>query len=567
MKNAYNTEALNRVAAQDRLDRMIVLVSPGVWLSLLGAFLIFLVVTVWAFKGSLPTSVDTKGMYTNSSGVDHLYAQSEGFVTEVCIVEGDEVEEGQLIATLGTEDDIFKIKQMDSRIQYVENMTFDSELDEVTSDTEKMAQIKLDAKTASNTAKKTGANLELKKEQLEEAEALVKEKEDLMLQYKEKYYSTLNITDQKEQLAYTEANDDYDKHFSLYESYKTTYISAQEAYYTKKNDFDAKYALYDDSEATDAQRTEYNAALADLESAESQAADAKYFMETEEEKLNTANTTLEEARKAYLEALNSTSGTAADNTIASTEYSEALQAYSTAKANYTTLKNEIDNLEMQEVLDEGDAEVSIESYEQQFDNEKSIVLHDLEAQRDSLLNSADKKEIRATGKGKVYDLFVSVGTAVAQGSEVAQLLNSEEASETVICYVKISDAKKIEEGMEAHVFPSTIDKEEYGHIIGKVTSVKNHVASNFDMKTQLGEESLIEEFSKEGAVQEVQVTLELDPTTESGYKWSSNKGADVKLSAGTLVSVTVVTENKEPVDVVIPYIKHKLQFTGDEDDE
>lgn len=569
MKGIYNKEALNRIAAQDRLDRMIVLVTPGAWVSIIGAFVIVVALITWGFLGSLPASVESSGMYINADGMGHLYSQSQGFITDVMINEGDYVEEGQLIAKLGTEDDVFKIRQMDNRIQYVENMTFDSELDEVTPDTEKMAQIKLSAKTADTNARKTNANLEFKKEQLADAKTLVEEKEEIMLEHKEKFFASLNITDQKEQLAYQEANADYDKHYSLYEQYKTTYITAYETFLTRKADFDGKFGHFDISKATDEQLDAYEEAYANVMSAQTQAQDAKYFLDQEEKLVKEYNTNLDEARKKYLEYLNDVSGTAATNTIESTEYTEALQEYNTAKAAYKQLSDEINQLELQAVLDEGSAELDYESYEAQFDNEKSLTLHGLNAQRDELFNNMEKSEIVSTTSGIVYDILINVGSAVATGTEIAQVMHGgiENDTDIVVCYVKLSDAKKIKPGMEVHVSPSIADESEYGHILGTVEEVSNHVASNFDMLEQLGEQMLVNEFTSLGAVHEVRVRLEDDGSSESGYRWSSAKGSSVVMSTGTYVTSTIITENKRPVDVVIPYIKHKLEFKDDDHDK
>ena len=63
MRGAYNKEALNRIAAQDKLDKMIVLVSPVAWISIIGAFLIILGLLLWGFFGKLPSTVETSGIY------------------------------------------------------------------------------------------------------------------------------------------------------------------------------------------------------------------------------------------------------------------------------------------------------------------------------------------------------------------------------------------------------------------------------------------------------------------------------------------------------------------------
>ena len=160
------------------------------------------------------------------------------------------------------------------------------------------------------------------------------------------------------------------------------------------------------------------------------------------------------------------SATTAQNTIASTEYSEVLQDYYNAKAAYKSLKDEIDELELKSVLAEGEGELDAENYEQQFNNEKSAVLIDLKAQREALLNKAAKGEIKSTVDGKVYDVAISEGQAISEGGRVASLLSGDLGNDQAICYVKLADAFKLQPGMKAYIYPSTVDKQEYGHIEG-----------------------------------------------------------------------------------------------------
>lgn len=566
MKGAYNKEALNRVAAQDKLDRMIILVSPAAWISIIGAFAIILGLLIWGNFGSLPTKVDTNGIYLNAEGAGYIYSQTEGFVVSVNINDEDFVHVGDVVATIGDEEDIFKIKQLDTRIQYVENMTFDSEMDVVTTDTENMAQIKLSAQNADKDAVSAKAELELKKEKLPEAKAVAEEKEAQMLEYKQQFFATLSITDQEPQLKYNEANTDYETYYSRYESAKNNYISLQEAYYSAKEAFDARYYNFDALEHTEEERNAYDAGLADLEAKEAAANDARVFMEREEENVRSANTSLDAARKSYLEYVNGLSATTAQNTIASTEYSEVLQDYYNAKAAYKSLKDEIDELELKSVLAEGEGELDAENYEQQFNNEKSAVLIDLKAQREALLNKAAKGEIKSTVDGKVYDIAISEGQAISEGGRVASLLSGDLSNDQAICYVKLADAFKLQPGMKAYVYPSTVDKQEYGHIEGVVDTISSHVASEEDLKMQIASDEVIRDIEKEGSVVEVRCRLERDPMTASGYTWSTKKGKDIKLSTGTLVSATIITENKKPIELLIPYLKNKLDFVEEEDE-
>jgi HlyD family secretion protein len=56
---------------------------------------------------------------------------------------------------------------------------------------------------------------------------------------------------------------------------------------------------------------------------------------------------------------------------------------------------------------------------------------------------------------------------------------------------------------------------------------------------------------------QIQVEAELQPdnSTFSGYKWSSSKGVDMKISSGTTTSVRVTTEERSPISFIFPFLK------------
>lgn len=567
MNRIYNKEAINRIASEDRLDRMIVLATPTVWISIIGAFLIIGGLTIWGFAGKLPTSVDAKGIFMSSNGTYDIPSKYDGYVLSVAAREGERVKEGQLIATLGTEDEIFELKQLDTRIQYVEAITFESEYDVITTDSEEMAQYKLQARDADKELESKKAELLLKQEKLAGVGTEVKNKEAQMLKYKEQYYATLNVSDEEMQLRYTEANNDYDTHFNQYEQAKNSYINAKEAYYSTKAEFDAKYAEYDPTSHTEEENSPYYAAMANVENAMSKAADYESLMKDEEDRLNSANDSLESARKDYLEFLNAQSGIQASNTVASTEYAEVLTDYNAAKNRYKSLSDEIDELQLQVLISEGESKGDTEKYRTQFNNMKSAKLIDLNAQRDSILNRADKGEIRATMDGVIYDNDLYTGMHVTAGNRAVVLLAGKQEDHEVISYIVLEDVKKIRKGMQIYAYPSTVKKEEYGHITGRVIDVHSSVESAESMEQQLGSDALVTDFSKNGPVVMVKCSLDPDEGTASGFKWSSDRGRAIPLDSGTIVNITVITENKRPLDMLIPYLREKLDFEIKTDEE
>ena len=135
----------------------------------------------------------------------------------------------------------------------------------------------------------------------------------------------------------------------------------------------------------------------------------------------------------------------------------------------------------------------------------------------------------------------------------------------MICYVPLKKVMNLSEGMEAHIFPSTINKHEYGYIMGTIRSIDPYVETPLEIKEQLDNETLAEQFSKQGAVVAVYCSLQQDASTVSGYQWSSEKGKTIGIVSGTYVDVTFITGEKRPIDVFIPYIKEKLEFRTDND--
>ncbi len=128
----------------------------------------------------------------------------------------------------------------------------------------------------------------------------------------------------------------------------------------------------------------------------------------------------------------------------------------------------------------------------------------------------------------------------------------------VVCYASATDGRKIKEGMKVQVYPTTVNRQEYGHMSATVESVDTYFTSTERMEQMLGNDVLVQSFLTDGPVIEVICRLEEDDSTISGYAWSSDKGQNVELEPGTLVESSVVIEEKAPITLVLPMLKDKL---------
>lgn len=193
--------------------------------------------------------------------------------------------------------------------------------------------------------------------------------------------------------------------------------------------------------------------------------------------------------------------------------------------------------------------------ESDFNIQKEALLYELNAGRQDIAGSADKKEIYASCSGDVREVWISQGQTLTKGTKILNIAQDNSDSALVICYVPLAEAKKIKEGMSVQIYPTTVNKQECGHIKATVEYVGSYASTITDMDRHLGNESLEQAFSDLGPVVEVQCELETDPATVSGYRWSSEKGKEITLEPGTLVTATVVTDKKRPIDLLLPYLE------------
>jgi HlyD family secretion protein len=159
--------------------------------------------------------------------------------------------------------------------------------------------------------------------------------------------------------------------------------------------------------------------------------------------------------------------------------------------------------------------------------------------------------------GRVLEILTSRGDVVSPGTPV---LSVEVVSEDLmaVLFVPASSGKRVQLGMTTQVSPSTVKREEYGAILGRVTWVADFPSTSRGMIRLLGNEALVNKLMAEGPPIQVNVALERDPSTPTGFRWSSSRGPSVKISSGTLADGSVIVREDRPIRLVIPTLREKL---------
>ena len=125
-------------------------------------------------------------------------------------------------------------------------------------------------------------------------------------------------------------------------------------------------------------------------------------------------------------------------------------------------------------------------------------------------------------------------------------------------YVSSADGKRIRKDMIAEIVPATVKREEFGFISGRVLSVAEMPATQEGMQRRLKNQKLVQSLSSAGAPFELIVSLDEDPSTHSGFRWSSSRGPDESLSAGGLCAAEVVTREETVFKLLVPALRRFL---------
>ena len=176
--------------------------------------------------------------------------------------------------------------------------------------------------------------------------------------------------------------------------------------------------------------------------------------------------------------------------------------------------------------------------------------------------SLDEFQVRDYGRilsqytGRVSEVMAATGDVMPAGGRLLTLeVDTSDAGLMSISYFPVGDGKKIQPGMRIQVTPDTVERERFGGILGTVTSVSPIPVTREGASSTIGNADIVQSLMPAGGFIEVRARLETDPSTFSGYKWSSSRGPDLKITSGLTHSTRVTVEDRAPVSYFLPVLR------------
>ena len=207
-------------------------------------------------------------------------------------------------------------------------------------------------------------------------------------------------------------------------------------------------------------------------------------------------------------------------------------------------------------LDSQEYQTENESLEANLEHQNRIT--DLQRQLEALEREfATQATVVSPYAGQVLEVKVSPGSFVQVGTDIISLQPDVENLETLV-YVPSVKAKDVRPGMAVEISPTTVKREEFGFIRGRVVFVADYPATEAALMRIFENEPLVRALTAGGPATEIRAEMDPDPSTPSGFRWSSPQGAPLRLSAGTICAGEIVVRTQRPISMVFPFIKEQL---------
>ncbi len=190
----------------------------------------------------------------------------------------------------------------------------------------------------------------------------------------------------------------------------------------------------------------------------------------------------------------------------------------------------------------------------------------------------EESEIISDYEGEITEISVNIGQFIQTGTTLGKLrVNTDtESEEIALAFFTPENADRIYEDMTVEVTPNLLTerrfggvRERYGGIKGKVTRVSPETITPDEVTSIVGNSQLAESLmsnpvsysapdpgeAKNLPVVQVEIALERNPDSVTGYEWESGKEPDNTIPEGAIGEARVTVEKRSPVNYIMPLLR------------
>jgi hypothetical protein len=185
-----------------------------------------------------------------------------------------------------------------------------------------------------------------------------------------------------------------------------------------------------------------------------------------------------------------------------------------------------------------------------LDNTPDLELQPGQTYGEVLTGGGTLMPLRAITGGIVTNWMVNRGAYVGSGTPVADMFPGD-GNLLALMYTTSTTARMVVPGMRVDVTPDRGSAVVYGSIMGRIQSVGSSTLSTERLSLLLGDNPQIaQSLQAKGPFTEVDVRLQADPFTASGYRWTQGSGPPYSLEPGTTLIGTAIISRQSPISVI-----------------
>lgn len=173
--------------------------------------------------------------------------------------------------------------------------------------------------------------------------------------------------------------------------------------------------------------------------------------------------------------------------------------------------------------------------------------------------------ITAERSGTVLDLQVIPGQTIKAKDRLGTIGRAEapppgekkDGGDLIaVAYFPPADARRLPLGLPVEVVPLWNQRGRFGGIEGTVRSVLTLPATPEDISTTVGNTQLADALVKEGPVMRAEISLDRDPRSDDGYRWTLSGGSGVfPIRDGLTVDTFAYVEWRSPITYILPGLR------------
>lgn len=165
--------------------------------------------------------------------------------------------------------------------------------------------------------------------------------------------------------------------------------------------------------------------------------------------------------------------------------------------------------------------------------------------------------------GTITELFKKAGDKIMEGETVLSVTPDIQGTATATAFITANDSQKVKVNQAVHISPVNVEPEKHGYIIGKIRYISSTPETLETLSNTFRNRELVD-FLRNGEQMIFKVIVELQPDNSSpgGVKWTYRAPKNMKLAQGTPCRISIITEKKQPVKYIFPWINQQDKTQG-----